>query len=1262
MADNDLDLKVTLTAEEKGMDAFGRAQRALNDLNEKLRRFNNIMKADPTIGKIVTDKDLQRLDKAGVKVRYVTDRSLRAAKELKDQGQNLGAAFGAAMSEVDKLGKSFRAMRPASKNYVDTANAYAKAIQRAASIQYINNRDSERFARVRYALTQAQGRLESQLAANKARAARIEEQATARHARESQQAFNQHLRNQRFLLDLRERSARAEEDDRIRRRRAVTDPIRAAGGRFGRAARAGDTNFWNSPYFYALMAGGAAAAASRSSIKAASEISTAETNLDIFAGMNRNATAAMRAQWGNEASMRLGFKPAEMMQVLAETLKAGIPKDSANAFAELAMKAGAGLDLDVNETIKVAARLATLTQDMGNFDVGAVGKILNSVAIAAMETAADASEIISTIRRGAGAISGSKMTVDELSAFAGAGISSGIQQGRTGTLMGFLTGELVNAGRARGQRANDIQAALRNLRMGDRRSFSRKFAENPTEMLVDIFDRMKNMTTQKRGETARLLGMREWDTELLQMVTVVDDIKRTLAQIRDPANSDKLNEAAAKRLESLQGVWKRTAAAWSLVWSEIGFGFEGILRDVSDWFINLVRKGDLTRLRTYVDQALRGLLKGFGFDSIKDMLDEIFPSGQKDSWLQNIFDFFKGFAEGVKMVVAPLAQTLKSMGIDTWGELGKLAGAIVALTFATHLARPAITILGMFKDVLLGFVALALGVKAITGIGGLAIGAAGGAGVGAAAGGALAGLGAAIGASLVAFLAGATIIVGTITVGYLIWRYWDNIKDALFKHRSREEIEKEQNAVQERLRKQSEQNKQDWKNLFDTVKGWFGISKTNAAPGVDPDLPAVGAIQNSFTPAINILDQIEENTSVLKRGTAETKMRTQLASLGAAGAIGMGSSYAGGFAGNRPGGGGGGGGPGGTPGAGSPGNNFGMGGSRSWRNNNPGNLKYGEFARAQGATGQDERGFARFPDYATGRKAMENLLFGPRYAGAGLSVSGAISKWAPSSDGNNTAAYAANVARAIGVDPNTPLSQLTPEQRAKMLDAMQKHEGWQPGAVGRNTAGQLTGAPVGGANLMRGQYGAPGTNLTTITTASGKKVTVHSAAAPYFKGFLDDLEAQGYQINSLGGYNMRNKAGGGGISQHAYGNAIDINPYANPFGRRLVTDMPPNIRDLARKWNLRWGGDWNSVKDAMHFEWNGQTALPQLNAAAVANKTVQSQLPMFAQGNNGLGVGGVGGPVQITIQGASDPHAVANLVQQRFEEQMSWRTHDAEEP
>lgn len=119
-------------------------------------------------------------------------------------------------------------------------------------------------------------------------------------------------------------------------------------------------------------------------------------------------------------------------------------------------------------------------------------------------------------------------------------------------------------------------------------------------------------------------------------------------------------------------------------------------------------------------------------------------------------------------------------------------------------------------------------------------------------------------------------------------------------------------------------------------------------------------------------------------------------------------------------------------------------GNRNWRNNNPGNIEYGDFTRSHGAIGTDGR-FAIFPDLATGRAAKEALFFeGKNYKDK--TVAEAVNRWAPPSE-NNTGSYIANLAGAAGVDPNTPLASLDPGQRAAMMQAMERVEGMKPGKV-----------------------------------------------------------------------------------------------------------------------------------------------------------------------------------------------------------------------
>jgi D-alanyl-D-alanine carboxypeptidase len=113
---------------------------------------------------------------------------------------------------------------------------------------------------------------------------------------------------------------------------------------------------------------------------------------------------------------------------------------------------------------------------------------------------------------------------------------------------------------------------------------------------------------------------------------------------------------------------------------------------------------------------------------------------------------------------------------------------------------------------------------------------------------------------------------------------------------------------------------------------------------------------------------------------------------------------------------------------------------------------------------------------------------------------------------------------------------------------------------------------------------ADGNALAPIKTASGKTVMVAAEHQEQFQGFVDELEESGYNINSIGGYaNRQNVNNPRRKSEHAHGNAIDINPAQNPNGTR-TTDMPVElVQQLAKKYGLGWGLNWKSVGDPMHF-------------------------------------------------------------------------------
>lgn len=111
----------------------------------------------------------------------------------------------------------------------------------------------------------------------------------------------------------------------------------------------------------------------------------------------------------------------------------------------------------------------------------------------------------------------------------------------------------------------------------------------------------------------------------------------------------------------------------------------------------------------------------------------------------------------------------------------------------------------------------------------------------------------------------------------------------------------------------------------------------------------------------------------------------------------------------------------------------------------------------------------------------------------------------------------------------------------------------------------------------------------------------------YWVGNATDSDTESIDHNNTSAFNYRPATGGGKLSKHAYGYAIDINPQQNPYvsyssGKpnwshsnandyiARDTGLPHVIthEDTAYKiftaHGFTWGGDWNNPKDYQHFE------------------------------------------------------------------------------
>jgi hypothetical protein len=88
----------------------------------------------------------------------------------------------------------------------------------------------------------------------------------------------------------------------------------------------------------------------------------------------------------------------------------------------------------------------------------------------------------------------------------------------------------------------------------------------------------------------------------------------------------------------------------------------------------------------------------------------------------------------------------------------------------------------------------------------------------------------------------------------------------------------------------------------------------------------------------------------------------------------------------------------------------------------------------------------------------------------------------------------------------------------------------------------------------------------------------HKLIEPIDEGALDDW---GYCFRMVRGSTDK-------LSNHSSGTAIDLNAPKHALGKvgTFPAEKVPMIRALATKYGLKWGGDYITRKDEMHFEVN----------------------------------------------------------------------------
>lgn len=127
-------------------------------------------------------------------------------------------------------------------------------------------------------------------------------------------------------------------------------------------------------------------------------------------------------------------------------------------------------------------------------------------------------------------------------------------------------------------------------------------------------------------------------------------------------------------------------------------------------------------------------------------------------------------------------------------------------------------------------------------------------------------------------------------------------------------------------------------------------------------------------------------------------------------------------------------------------------GSRAWRNSNPGNMVMGAVTLRNNPIGK-AGGFAVFPDYETGHKALLDLLFNEFGT---WNLNKLMKKYAPSNE-NDTKKYIAFIKKKTGIGELILIKNYPKDGFQKLWQAIEKMEGWRKGTIKEySSKGQIT--------------------------------------------------------------------------------------------------------------------------------------------------------------------------------------------------------------
>lgn len=454
-----------------------------------------------------------------------------------------------------------------------------------------------------------------------------------------------------------------------------------------------------------------AVAGARRVLRSEGDVDAAEINARIYGGLSKDAARKLRDKWAAPLAESLGSQTDKLLNAYTDATKIGIPAAGAQVFAELATKTSEAWGVPF-ET--VTDTLGTVNSILTSKGAAYSGERLRSVANTLQHLAAKQSttpeKLISFLQRGAGGADVLGMSMELALAFGSASTSLGNQAGQSGSLLDYIAGrvvELPKLTRQHGQEGRQARKLLDALGYGGVDDVETRRRQDPDSFLPDLMERFSKIQDPKQQDEAiRFFAGREWLGEFGRMVKGADTYREAVKLSKEAKGLDAIAAVWDLHKLKLSFVFKQFGAGWTNILGEFGKVLSPMARQAGDYWLAWTAKLRAGGLQARFRAALDGLIEGFGFRNLPDMLKGILgtpgegDAGAISQWKATA----REFSAGIRDIVGSIKAVVSAFTGGSPEVIARWTGRILALSAALMLLSP---VLGVLGGIISGIVALA---------------------------------------------------------------------------------------------------------------------------------------------------------------------------------------------------------------------------------------------------------------------------------------------------------------------------------------------------------------------------------------------------------------------------------------------------------------------------------------------------------------------------------------------------------------------------